>query len=133
MQDIHSSSLNKKIKGVLNTFQIYNNNSKSVFRTNVIINDKDFLNKVDITNQEKINEIIRAEKENELAYSRFNSLKKQQSLMITDLKLMKDENIKLVNEIRITGNKQSSLEEEVKMKLEVIEKYSDAGLGKTLI
>lgn len=85
---------------------------------------RDFLNKVDISNQEKVSEIERAEKENELAYSRFNSLKKQQSQMITELKLMKDENVKLVNEIRVSGNKQSMLEEEVKMKAEMIEQES---------
>lgn len=85
---------------------------------------RDFLNKVDISNQDKVNEIWRAEKENELCYSHFNILKKQQSILMNELKLMKDENVKLQKEISIVRTQQGSLEEEIKLKTESIEKYS---------
>ena len=85
---------------------------------------RDFLNKVDTSNQEKVNEILRTEKENELCYSRFNILKKQQSILKNELKLMKDENVKLLKEISIVGGKKTTLEEEIKLKGELVEKYS---------
>jgi chromosome segregation ATPase len=85
---------------------------------------RDFLNKVDTSNQDKTEEIKRAEKENELCYSRFNTLKKQQSVVMTELKSMKDENVKLLKDISIMRTRQGSLEEEIRMKGEMVSKYN---------
>lgn len=85
---------------------------------------RDFLNKVDISNQEKVDEIWRAEKENELCNSRFGTLKKQQAMLMTELKIMKDENVKLEKDISIMRTRQGALEEEIRLKTELVGKYS---------
>ena len=85
---------------------------------------RDLINKADISKQQYQDNLMRAEKENQLCYSRFISLKRHHAALNTDLKSMMDENLKLMKEISNVALKFSAMEEEIKRKTELIDKYT---------
>jgi chromosome segregation ATPase len=85
---------------------------------------RDLINKADITKQQYQDNLMKAEKENQLCYSRFISLKRHQAALNSELKSMKDENLKLTKEISHVASKFCALEEEIKRKTELIDKYT---------
>jgi chromosome segregation ATPase len=85
---------------------------------------RDLINKADISKQQHQENLLKVEKDNQLCYSRFNALKRQQSALNNELKSMKDENLKLMKDISHVASKFSALEEEIKHKTELIDKYT---------